>query len=112
MDVNTFQSLYLFTFIFVGVGFALWFILPVVVIGAWKKKRDKKAQEMFEKAEELRRIREAQIQVEIDMKKMKYKRIKCEYCGSLNKIDAVTCVSCGGELCTKDNGLLAMEEQK
>lgn len=98
MDVNTFQSLYIFTFIFVGAAFALWFILPVVIIGHFKKKRDQKAQEMFEKAEELRQKREQQVQEELNIKKMKYKRIKCEYCGTLNKTDEATCMNCGGEL--------------
>lgn len=37
-------------------------------------------------------------QEKINVKKLKYKRIKCEYCGSKNSITATTCVNCGGNL--------------
>lgn len=37
-------------------------------------------------------------QARIDEKKLKYKRIKCKYCGSKNKITSTTCINCGGEL--------------
>lgn len=85
---------------------AIIFIAPivlVVVITKWIFKRGEQiAKESDEKA---MRIHEENARIEqehINIKKRKYQRTRCVYCGSLNPIDDKHCSQCGGALTGKN----------
>ncbi len=98
MNEDTFMFLYIGTFIMVGLLMILPIVLIIVAVVFIKKINHKNNMEMLKNAQERQRAKEKLMQEEIDLKKQKYKRIRCQYCGSLNKIDMVSCVNCGAVL--------------
>lgn len=108
MDGETiFMVLYVFTFIMVGLTMIAPVILIVVFVTVVRRIRDREMKEMTERALSVREQTEKRLNSELAMQKVKYQRVKCAYCGSLNEIGERCCVFCGGEL-EQRNGLREM----
>ena len=90
------------TIIYIAVIMAGTMLVAIILDFVKKVKKEKKENEialvMYEELKEQQKVKEKMIQEELDLKKRKYKRIKCPYCSSLNKLEAVACINCGGVL--------------
>ena len=98
MSTNIFSTLYIFTFIVIGIII----ILPIVIIAflilhSRKTKRDQ-VKFYTKLAAGMEKERMETMQAEINLKKKKYQRRKCPYCHSLNALEKSTCINCGGVL--------------
>lgn len=89
------RAMYIWAFFIAGLTLFLFFYGPALLIrmiwrgndkrsAATKEEAARREQELWKKKEEENRL-----------KKMKYKRVKCPYCGTNNELSAVTCKSCG-----------------
>lgn len=93
-----FMGLYILTFVIVSLIMILPVVLIAAIVTAAKRRHDREIKEMTERALFIREQTEARLNSELTLQKIKYQRVKCAYCGSLNKIGERCCVSCGGEL--------------
>lgn len=98
MTVDTFMILYVFTFLMVGIFMLSPIIVIVAVVLYIRKKNNQRDKEILEQANIRQMEQERLKQEELNLKKMKYKRIRCDYCDSLNKMEEIVCVNCGATL--------------
>lgn len=97
-DKTLFIGLYVFTFVMMGLIMILPVVLIAAIVTAVKRRHDREIKEMTERALSVREQTENRLNSELAIQKIKYQRVKCAYCGSLNKIGERCCISCGGEL--------------
>lgn len=98
MNETGFTLLYIGNFLLVAVLFILPIVLIVGGILAVKKKNNEITLQIYEKAAALEAENKRLAEKELELKKMKYRRVKCAYCGTLNTLTAANCVSCGAVL--------------
>ena len=88
------------------------FIGPIVIFVLIFKGIAKKSEQMMqEENKKIIQIHEENARIEqekIDIRKRKFKRTRCVYCGTLNPIDNRICTQCGGTL----TGIDAMDDNK
>lgn len=89
------RAMYLWAFFIAGLTLFIFFYGPALLIRTIRRGNDKRSAAAREEAARREQERWKQKEEENKLRKMKYKRIKCPYCGTNNELSAVACKSCG-----------------
>ena len=101
---NQLALLWIFIFTIICFGFIL---VPVFVVKIISAAIAKYRERVTAKAIDAQNQMTANKNAELQILKMKYKPIKCSYCGTMNPPKYTNCKNCGGVLENKDNRLLS-----
>ena len=82
-------------------------LFPVFIVKAISSTVSRYRERVATKAIEAQKQVTANKDAELQILKMKYKPIKCSYCGTMNPPKYTNCKNCGGVLENRDNRLLS-----
>lgn len=111
MSENTFTMMYILTILVVGIIAVAPVIIAVCLILYISRKNRMQNRKIQQQAMERQKEKERLMQEEINLKKRKYMRVRCPYCGLLHPLTQTECSGCGAPLqADKNTGKINREE--
>lgn len=98
MDSGTFTLMYILTIVGILLIMTTPVIITTVIVLYIRKRNAEQNKQLQNQAMERAKEKERLVHEELDLKKMKYKRVRCRYCDSLNAYEELECSGCGASL--------------